>query len=338
MSDVSFELRRNLGSTQNFYDPEIFYHTPAQCAGVAKATEPVFSNQFVRRIVNHTKSNQLTTSVIIPTWRRSGQLKDSLVRILACSPPPTEVLVHVDAGDEDSPSMLKEHFPLTVQWTVAERTRGPGGGRNVLAHKAVGDLLVSLDDDSWPEDSDFFGRVIRLAEQQPDVGAFAALVTEPNRQPNEYEGLAKQASSFVNCGCVIRRKAFLETNGYLDLRYAYGMEETDVALQLIDLGWKILYVPWLRVYHDTVLAHHVSWQINASHISNAGLLAYLRYPHSYWGFGFFQVINRVAYAIKKGRFAGIFHGLLNIPKLCYFYRHLRQPVQQKTLKISRVLR
>jgi GT2 family glycosyltransferase len=127
----------------------------------------------------------------------------------------------------------------------------------------------------------------------------------------------------------------LQNRGYLPLRYAYGMEEADVALQLLDAGWKILDVPSLAVYHDTQLEHHNTVAINSSHISNTALLAYLRYPISAWPLGMMQVLNRVRYAASVGRWRGIPQGIWQIPYTIWQNRHHRQPVRPETLKLSR---
>lgn len=281
-----------------------------------------------------------TTSVIIPTWRRTVQLRKTLEMVLACEPPPGEVCVHVDAGDDESPAMLKAEFTGLVRWLQAEKTRGPGGGRNVLAEMAKGDLLVSLDDDSWPLDNDFFKRVVRLAIDKPKTAVFAGSVYLPGSTdgaliPNDPDCASNPVSCFEGCACVIRRVAFLETAGYLHLRHAYGMEEADVSLQLLDAGWEIREVPSLRIFHDTQMTHHASPSVNAAHITNTALLAFLRYPKRLWPLGFLQVLNRVRYAIGAGRYAGILEGLITIPSTCWRLRSMRNAVKPDTLYRSR---
>jgi GT2 family glycosyltransferase len=236
--------------------------------------------------------------------------------------------------------MLHREFSNRVRWVVAEHTRGPGGGRNVLASLAQGDLLVCLDDDSWPEDTDFFSRLERVALEHPQAAVFAAAVSLPSHSgaPPILESAVQPVSSFENSGAVIRREEFLSTSGYLPLRHAYGMEETDVSLQLLDQGWEILMVRELRVFHDSALGHHSSRGVNAAHIRNIGLLAFLRYPVLFWPLGFAQVLNRVRYSICTRRFNGILEGLLTIPRDCWIYRHQRRPVKCETIRKSRRLR
>lgn len=268
------------------------------------------------------------------------QLRGTLERILACEPPPEEVCVHVDAGDDETPAMLEAEFADRVRWLKAEETRGPGGGRNVLAQMAKGDILVSLDDDSWPLDKDFFARVTTLAAEHPKTAVFAGAVylpgpTDATSSPTGQDGSVSPVACFEGCGCAIRRDAFLETVGYLNLRHAYGMEEADVSLQLLDAGWEIWKVPNLRIFHDTQLIHHASPAVNAAHITNTALLAFLRYPIRAWPLGFLQVLNRVRYALGAKRYAGIVQGLAAIPSTCWRFRKKRKSVNFETLSRSR---
>lgn len=256
----------------------------------------------------------------------------TLERILGCEPPPDEVLVHVDAGDDETMPMLEREFGGRVKWLVASETRGPGGGRNALAAIADGDLLVSLDDDSWPIDPDFFMRVLDLSSDHPQVAAFAAVIKLPADNAGGHRIRPGMVGCFENCGVVIRTSAFLATTCYLPLRYAYGMEEADVALQLIDRGWSIRRSPEIRVFHDSELAHHASAEINAAHITNIGLLGFLRYPAPWLPLALFQVANRLRYSIITGRYAGIGSGLWEIPWTCWKFRSRRQPVKSATIR------
>ena len=61
--------------------------------------------------------------------------------------------------------------------------------------------------------------------------------------------------------------------------------------------------PPCAFYRDTRLEHHASEAVNAAHIRNTALLAYLRYPIPYWALGALQVLNRVRYAAQRGPLA-----------------------------------
>jgi GT2 family glycosyltransferase len=277
-------------------------------------------------------------SVIIPTYRRNNQLAVALQRLFACNPAPAEVLVHVDAGDQETPEILERNFPTKVKWVCASSTRGPGGGRNVLMEMANTPWVVSFDDDSWPENPDFFERLGKMIAVSPNAGVLAFPINVRGQKPAHWPAEIQQASCFENCGCAIRREAFLQTDGFLPLRHAYGMEEADVSLQLLDKGWQILNLPDLWVHHDTGMEHHASAPVNAAQIANTALLAFLRYPINLWPLGILQTINRVKYAISVRRFRGIAKGLLDIPFACWKYRASRKPVKAETIRLARKLR
>jgi GT2 family glycosyltransferase len=276
-------------------------------------------------------------SVAIPTWRRTQTLRHTLDRILACRPRPLEILVHVDAGDAETRRLLEPVFKAEVRWFESATTQGPGGGRNLLLRSAASPLVAGFDDDSWPLDSDYFAVAESLAGRYPDAAVFNATEIRPGAEVVERGGPELELACFQNGACVVRSEAVLETRGFLPLRFAYGMEEADVALQLIDRGWRLLHSPALRVYHDSKLEHHASAAVNAAHICNTALLAYLRYPYRYWPLGMVRVINRVRYALKQGRYRGIMAGMFQIPRSVWKYRAHRAAVAPDTIRKSRLL-
>jgi GT2 family glycosyltransferase len=147
-----------------------------------------------------------------------------------------------------------------------------------------------------------------------------------------------EVADFVGCGCIYRRSAFLETNGYVPVQPAYGVEEADLALQLLDRGWSIVHDNNLRVRHATTRSHQASAAVTSAHISNVALLGFLRYPVSYWGYGVAQVANRVSWSLRNRRYSGIVSGILAIPGKIWRFRRFRRPVRPATLRKVRSLR
>lgn len=282
-------------------------------------------------------TSSCSVTALIPTWNRTNLLGQTLNRILACRPVPDEILIHVDAGDEQTCPQLSYRFQHAVRFLKATSRQGPGGGRNHLVHAARNEILASFDDDSHPLDTDYFARAIALMDQHPAAAVLAAAVTWRGQQPAPDHGPVTPARSYENCGCIMRRSAFLQTHGYLPLEQAYGMEEADLALQLLDKEYTLLQCPELRVFHDASPDRHADAATNAAHIRNTALLAWLRYPRRYWPLGMAQTARRVAYALRQRRFQGIAAGLVSIPKACWNTRSLRRPVRSATIRLSRHL-
>lgn len=192
-------------------------------------------------------------TAIVTAYKRHEQTLETVRCLLACVPPPAEVLVHVDGGRKDMEEALKQAFP-TIRILTSESSVGPGGGRNRLVREARENLVASFDDDSHPADADFFQRVVDAATAIPDAAIIAATILDGTEESGPQPGRAMIAANFVGCGCVYRREVFVKTTGYVPLPVAYGMEEVDLSIRLHAMGSKIVHEPRLRVVHD--LKHH----------------------------------------------------------------------------------
>jgi GT2 family glycosyltransferase len=279
----------------------------------------------------------MSISAVIPTYKRAQSLKSTLTRLLACVPPPDEILVHVDFGDIDSFAVLKEYSNVKV--LTSNTQAGPGGGRNKLTAAASSDWIASFDDDSWPASIDFFARANSAIQRNQEVELIACRIIHQD-DPNEtFSPAPMYVSSFQGCGCLYRRAPFLDVGGYLPLRYAYGMEESDLALKLLNRRASLFYDPSLVVWHACDReTHHADPFLNGSMIANTLLLGFLRYPYILWPFAFASFVNRIFYSIRKGRTSGIVWGIMQAPLLCVKYFRLRSPVSFDTIFLSRKLR
>lgn len=269
-------------------------------------------------------------TVGIPTYQRLHKLPIALKNILKCNPIPDEIIIHVDGNDSITENWIQDNFPQ-VKVLKSETQIGPGGGRNRIIKEAKNQIIASFDDDSYPLDQDYFARLINLFSQFPDVGVIAASIYHQGETINPDTLTAFWIADFVGCGCAYRKEVFLETNGYVPLPLAYGMEETDLSLRLYSIGWKIVSSSWLRVFHDTTLEHHENPDITAASIANQALLAYLRYPISLWGLGIGQCISRIFWLMRHQRYRGILKGIISIPNLLWKNKKQRQVLTSNSI-------
>lgn len=276
-------------------------------------------------------------SVILPTFRRPTRTLETLAAVLACAPPPAEVIVHVDAGDAETAIAIRGRFPA-VRVLLADTPQGPGGGRNRLLQAAEHEIVVSLDDDSFPVDTDFFTAVGAAFAARPQAGILAMQIIHDHEPMIHRSPGASEVADFVGCGCAYRRSAFLATQGYLPLHPAYGMEEADLALQIVDAGWRIVHINDLRVRHATDRSHQAKPEVVAAHLSNTLLLAYLRYPLRYALLGLAQYLNRMRYSLVRGQVRGVLWGLVQTPTQLRRHGALRRPVKANTIVLLRALR
>ncbi len=215
---------------------------------------------------------------------------------------------------------------------------GPGGGRNLLIAASANELVASFDDDSYPMDLDFFARAVEICRAVPAASILSAAVYHRGQLVSPAERDAAWVSDFGGGACVYRKSRFLSTSGYVPLPVAYNMEEVDLSLKLHAQEGKILSTRWLRVFHDTDLNHHGDPRITAFSIANLALLAYLRYPLSWWPLGLAQLLSRCSWLFLHGRRRGMLTGLAMIPGYLYRHRRYRERVSGQALRAYRLLR
>jgi GT2 family glycosyltransferase len=276
----------------------------------------------------------ISITAVVTAYTRTNQTIATIQTLLECRPPPNEVLVHVDGGQDTCASSIRKVFP-GVRIIVSDELIGPGGGRNKLMAAARNELIASFDDDSYPYDPDFFARAWRLFELFPHASVIGGRVIHPHEPvPGALQKIA-ECGSFCGCAVVFRRRDLIQTGGYIPLPIAYGAEEEDMSLRLFDRRMKILVSPWLRVFHDTPLEHHKAESVNAQVVANIGMLVFIRYPKRYWLFGLGQVANRIVWCIRVGRWRGILRGVFLLPAHIWRHRALRQPVSPLAFRAKR---
>ena len=134
---------------------------------------------------------------------------------------------------------------------------GIPAGRTIGADAARGQYLLFIDDDAEVLDPGTPRRLIERFEADPGLGAIALrLVDHDGRTTGRHlPRLAKHrphvsgpVASFPGGAVAMRREALEGVGGYADA-FFYGMEETDLALRLIDAGWRIWYAADEQVLH-----------------------------------------------------------------------------------------
>lgn len=276
--------------------------------------------------------------VTIPTYQRAPALTQTLAHLATCTPGPHEVLIHIDAGDTDSAAAIAASpFADTASVIHASTRQGPGGGRNRLMAAANTPWVLSLDDDSYPLDKHFFTEAAAAIDAAPDAAVIATRITHQGELAPPPVAYASPAANFVNCGALINVQAFRATRGYLPLPLAYGAEEVDLALQLLDGGRHIVRDDRLRVFHATDRSHHATAAVSAASVRNLLLLGFVRYPKRLWPVAGMQALNRIMWLLRNGRTRGIFQGLLSTPSALWKHRDSRAPVRAEAVRAYRAL-
>jgi GT2 family glycosyltransferase/glycosyltransferase involved in cell wall biosynthesis len=213
----------------------------------------------------HTKS----ASIVIPNWNGKDLLAKYLPSVIeACRG--SEIII-VDNGSTDgSAAFLREKFPQ-VRVLALGRNLGFGGGSNAGIRAAKSDVVVLLNSDMRVE-PDFLAPLLAgFSDDKVFAVSCQIFFSDPQKKREETgltEGWWAQGGLRVRhridlairdlypCfyggggSCAFDRQKFLELGGFDSLLAPFYLEDTDLGYMAWKRGWKVLYQPASRVYHE----------------------------------------------------------------------------------------
>jgi GT2 family glycosyltransferase len=244
----------------------------------------------------------MTVSVIIATRNRAEDLRKTCRVLQQLRPPPLEILIMADGCTDDTVTSVLSVLP-NARLTMNESERGSVASRDRMMREARGDLVLALDDDSYPEQLDCIGRFVRIFENRPRL----AVLHFPQRTDEYPETLAQTGldpehltRSFANSGAVIRRSAYVQLPGF-EPKFFHMYEEPDYALQCVAAGYEVFFSPIVTV------RHHYSGQVRSEiqnhhrHARNEFWSTLMRCPFPFaLGILTWRIFSQFRYASKRG--------------------------------------
>lgn len=208
-------------------------------------------------------------SIIIPVKAINDCIRETVPHIQKLTDFEWELLIIVN-DDDDIEWLDDSRIKIVASGKV-----GPADKRDLGASIATGDILVFLDDDSYPESNQLL-----VASQyfiDPDVIAVGGPGRTPPSDnfwqrvsgavflsrftggaPERYAplGQARPIDDWPSVNLMVRRDIFLAVGGF-DCKYWPG-EDTELCLKLKETGKKLVYAPDMTVWHhrrDGLRAH-----------------------------------------------------------------------------------
>jgi GT2 family glycosyltransferase len=192
----------------------------------------------------------MTTSIMITTRNRAEDLRRTCRVLQKLNPAPLEILITADGCTDDTVEVVHEELPL-ARLTVNPAGLGSIASRIRMLHEARGDLVLALDDDSYPEQMDCLARIPPVFAENPRV----AVVHFPQRT-DEFPatlsrvdfGEAHPTRSFANSGAVLKRSIYLQLPGF-EPGFFHAYEEPDYVLQCMSADYEVLFTPVITIRH-----------------------------------------------------------------------------------------
>lgn len=255
-------------------------------------------------------------SIMITTKNRAADLRRTLQGLRQLNPAPLEILITADGCTDETVKMLKAEERGqkaevrgqgseggTIRLIVNGVGMGSVASRDRMMREARGDLVLALDDDSYPEQPDCLQRLAALFENRPAL----AIATFPQRTDEYPETLTQTdfgsehaVRSFPNSGAVLRRSAYLELPGF-EPKFFHMYEEPDYALQCVGAGHEVIYSPVITVRHHYSGAARSELRNHHRHSRNEfwGVLLRCPFPQCI-GLAGYRVLSQFGYACKRG--------------------------------------
>ena len=255
-----------------------------------------------------------------------------------------EVLVFID-GCSKTKAMMEDYN--WVKWVVTDQSISASPARQILYKRAKGNIFVGLDDDAHPISPNFI-ETIQAAFNNKKLGILAfqevrglfisdKVALEHSKTLHPY-----LTNDFIGCGFAIRKSVYNATKGFPVWMDIYG-EEPALALEVLNLGFSILYQPEIKVNHRVDVEKRKLQGRNyfrfEKQLKNTLRYYLVYYPNPAQKIAKTLVHNFTKYAIKdfsyfKSYIAVCFSTLFKLPSILKF----REPVKPDTIKLKTKLK
>ena len=162
-----------------------------------------------------------------------------------------EVLVFID-GCSKTETIINDFE--WVNWTVSKKSISASPARHILYKKAQGHLFIGLDDDAHPLSQNFISTIQSRFNSNKNIGIIAfqevrgVFVSDKDALQQSKPMESYYTNDFIGCGFAIKKEVYAATKGFPVWIDIYG-EEPALAIEVLDLGYQIIYDPRIIVNH-----------------------------------------------------------------------------------------
>jgi len=271
-------------------------------------------------------SGKASVVVGIATHNRAGELRKAIASALDQRHAPLRVTV-IDDASSDETRTLRDQFN-NVSWERWERAQGYVRARNKMMLTAMEDYYVSLDDDSWFICGDEIAIAVNYLERDRQAAAIAFDILTPDRPQPVPRGARHLVGTFIGCGHVLRLSTVKALGGYAEFPGAYGGEEKDLCLRLIDAGYRIVKFDGVHVWHEKsalvrdLPRQHCSGVCNDLALTLRRVPVVLLLPILLW-----KVSKHLLFSLRRGLLRPCLQGILDFAFAMAGLWHTRRAVR-----------
>src|SRR5438128_8418912 len=244
----------------------------------------------------------MRVSIMITTSNRLDELRRTIQMLGKLDPSPDEILITADGCTDGTAEFVTSALP-NVKLIVNQPAIGSVASRDRMMRGAKEDLVLALDDDSYPEQLDCIARIVPFFQQRPTL----AVLHFPQRSDEYPQTLAQTkfgsehlTRSFANSGAVLRRSTYLQLPGF-ESRFFHMYEEPDYALQCVAAGYDVVFSPVITIRHHYSGQARNEIRIHHRHARNEFWRTVMLCPFPFAiGVAAWRVFSQFRYACKRG--------------------------------------
>ncbi len=244
----------------------------------------------------------MRVALTIATHNRRAELARTCDHVARLAPPPDELWICADGCRDDTVAWVREKLPnarLIVHDTAHHSIRS----RDEMMRATTADVVVGLDDDSYPLNEDFVARVRQYFSAEPRC----AVLSFPQRTDEFPATLAQadfgpslRAASYVNAASAIRRAAYLELGGTV-AAFEHMGDEPDFGVRCLAANWEIRHATDLVIRHHWSATMRSEWRNHFRHARNEAWSVLLRCPAPWWPFVLLRrAAGQFRFAARRG--------------------------------------
>ncbi len=282
-------------------------------------------------------------SVIVPYFKRGEIFERALETLLSQDYENKEIIV-VDNHSEDG---LRQRI-LARQAGIKVIELSENGGacvaRNEGVRAASGDVVVILDDDAGFLSPFELTKLMKVFDNRPDVHVVAFQICDPDtgelrlrdwchpRYWKEFAQTEFETDHFGEGASAFRREVFEKAGGYYE-RLFYGAEGLDMELRVMDHGFKIIYTPEVRIWHQVSARARTDHRQYFYFTRNYIWMAYKDYPFlAGVRFLSFKLAMMLYLAVRVGSYGSFMRGLWDGFGGLRHIRQDRTPISRATMR------
>ena len=192
----------------------------------------------------------------VPCYNGGRWVADCVASLRGQTRPPDELLVIDDGSTDDSAAQAERAGAHVVRHGV---NRGLAVGRNTALDHATGDILVFVDVDATAEPT--LIETLLVGFSGPEVGGVGGQGIEAHLQTRADDWRARHArqwfgpqplahAPYLSGLCSAYRCDALRAVGGFNTGLRTNAEDVDIGLRLRRAGYRLVYLPTARVYHQ----------------------------------------------------------------------------------------